>query len=495
MSLHRNVVANGLGQGWVALMSVAFVPLYIRLLGIEAYGLIGVFAAIQAWLTLLDVGLALALNREMARHQAGLSDPAAIRDVVRSVEVLCAALASVAMILLASAAPWLSESWLRPGALAIDEVRTGLYLMAFIVGCRLLEGVYHGAVQGLQRQVAASAASAALATFRWGGAALVLLAAPPTVGLFFAWQALASVLGVVVFAALLYRHLPAAPRPARASPAALKGMGPFAAGVAVTTLLGLLLTQLDKVILSRQLDLGAFGHYALAAYLASALQQLVLPISQAYYPRLSQLVAQADAAGEVRTYHEGAQLVTVLITPAAFLLILFGEAGLRLWTGDAALAGAVAPMLAFLAAGSLFNGFMSLPYNLQLAHGWSQFAVRVNLIAVALYVPALLWVVPHHAALGAAWLWLALNAGYFLVGIHFMHRRLLPAEKWAWYAADVAGPAAAAALVMVPAAWCLQPSWPPAAQLAWLGASGVAGLLAAAAGAPAWRTRLARRRR
>ena len=67
MSLKTNVTANFLGQGWRGLLGFAFVPVYIRYLGVEAYGLIAVFAVLQAWLGLLDLGLRPALSREMAR--------------------------------------------------------------------------------------------------------------------------------------------------------------------------------------------------------------------------------------------------------------------------------------------------------------------------------------------------------------------------------------------------------------------------------------------
>ena len=65
--LKRNLIANYLGQGWAALMGLAFIPLYIKYLGIEAYGLIGLFALLQAWLSLLDMGMTPTLGREMAR--------------------------------------------------------------------------------------------------------------------------------------------------------------------------------------------------------------------------------------------------------------------------------------------------------------------------------------------------------------------------------------------------------------------------------------------
>ena len=35
MSLKANLLANYFGQGWRALMSIVFVPLYVRYLGVE----------------------------------------------------------------------------------------------------------------------------------------------------------------------------------------------------------------------------------------------------------------------------------------------------------------------------------------------------------------------------------------------------------------------------------------------------------------------------
>ena len=69
--IKRNLIANFLGQGWTALMGLAFIPVYIKYLGIEAYGLIGIFAVLHAWLTLLDVGMTPTLGREMARFTGG----------------------------------------------------------------------------------------------------------------------------------------------------------------------------------------------------------------------------------------------------------------------------------------------------------------------------------------------------------------------------------------------------------------------------------------
>ncbi len=41
----NNVLANLAGRSCTAVLSLLFVPVYLRLLGVEAYGLVGLFAA------------------------------------------------------------------------------------------------------------------------------------------------------------------------------------------------------------------------------------------------------------------------------------------------------------------------------------------------------------------------------------------------------------------------------------------------------------------
>jgi O-antigen/teichoic acid export membrane protein len=129
---------------------------------------------------------------------------------------------------------------------------------------------------------------------------------------------------------------------------------------------------------------------------------------------------------------------------AATVMMIFGDKVLLLWTQDPPLVRCVAPLLPVLALGTLFNGLMWMPYHLQLAHGWTSLTIKLRSVAVVILIPAILWAVPAYGALGAAWVWVTLNAGYILFDIYFIHRRLLPTEKLRWYREDVAIPLAAA---------------------------------------------------
>jgi O-antigen/teichoic acid export membrane protein len=256
-----------------------------------------------------------------------------------------------------------------------------------------------------------------------------------------------SILSVCVLAILVYRALPSIGRSARFSFEALRGVWKFAGGMIGITLLSLLLMQVDKMLLTRLLPLEEFAYYAPACTVTTTLYMLVVPITTAFYPRLTQLVSKGDTQVLAHTYHQGAQLLTVLLAPAALMLIFFGDRILLLWTGDPKLTANVAPLLQVMACGTLLHGLMWMPYHLQLAYGWTSLSIKINVVAVAFLLPAILLTVPVYGAIGAAWMWVLLNVGYVVLGISLMHTRLLPEEKWRWYREDVILPLGGALLV------------------------------------------------
>jgi Polysaccharide biosynthesis protein. len=139
-TIKQNIIANYLGQGWSGFMAVAFLPLYIRYLGVEAFGLIGLFAVIQALVMILDMGMGPTLNREMASFTNGDYSPQSIRDLLRSLEIICLSLAMVVVIVAWLSSDYLAREWLRADHLPIGDVAHALTLMALVAALRLCEG-------------------------------------------------------------------------------------------------------------------------------------------------------------------------------------------------------------------------------------------------------------------------------------------------------------------------------------------------------------------
>lgn len=462
-------------------MGLAFIPIYLTRLGTEGFGLIGFFALLQAWLSLLDLGIGQTLSREIARFHAAQHTVAGIWRLIRSCELFGLAIAGTISLLIWLASDGLALHWIQGQALSSGEVAGAVRVMALVIALRVLESLYRGALIGAQRHAQLNLLGATIATLRWGGAAAVLVWVRADVATFFAWQALASAVAALLYGVALYAALPRQRGAARFSWRALADVSRFSTGMLATALLALVLTQMDKVVLSRILSLEAFGSYSVAVLASNALYQLVGPVTQAYAPRFAQLAARQDEPALRMAYHRGAQTLAVVLTPAALLLAIFAEPILRVWTQDADLAQRAAPVLTLLALGTWLNGVLGMAHMLQLAHGWPGLAVRLNLVAVALWVPALLWTAPRHGPAGTAALWLLLNLGLLLATPHLMHKRLLPGEQWRWYWTDTAQPALAAASVVVCSALLHPASLPRLPEALWLGMTGMLAFAAAAA--------------
>jgi len=492
MSLKSNVAANYFGQGWQALMNFAFVPIYIKYLRVEAYGLIGIFAFLQAWLVLLDMGLKPALGREMARFTAGAHDVQSIRDLLRSVELIGIAIAIAISLGIWAASGWLATHWVTAKHIPVEVVAHAFALMGLVAALRFLQDIYVSGSIGLQRQVPQNIVISITATLRGLGAVALLAWVSPTIEAFFLWQAALSVLTVALLAAVVYSALPPAPRGARFSGAALLNIRCFAKGILGITFLTLLLNQVDKIVLSHLLTLESFGYYTLAAAVTSALYTLTGPITEALYPRFTELVTKGDEAALRTIYHQGAQMVTVLTGSAALVLMIFGYKVLRLWTGNPELAQKVAPLLAVMSLGMLLNGLTSIPYLLQLAYGWTSLMIKVDVVAVILLVPAILLFVPIYGAISAAWLYVALNASYVMFIIPIMHRRLLPTDKWRWYRQDVVPPLAVATAFTLLCRWVMPHNLGKLGEFIALLTTSMCVLIAASTVAPMVRGQIAR---
>jgi len=447
MQLRRNIVANYLGQGWSVLMGLAFVPFYIRYLGFEAYGLIGVFVLLQTLLALLDLGLTPALSLEMSRYKAGAHEIGFIRNLVRSVELIALGIGLAIIVGCWLAADWIANDWLNGARLTHSEIAKAFVIMGGVAAMRFFENVHRSCLIGLQEQVLVNVITSVTATCRGAGAVLVLAWISPTISAFFVWQGIVSALCALAMLVALYRRVPITLRLANFSANALRSVWKFAGGMLLIAVLSLLLTQMDKIILSKLISLEDFGYYSLAATVANLLYMVVLPVSQAYYPHFSALLVQKDDEGLAQSFHKAAQLVSVIAGSLAFVLIAFGDHVVLLWTHDLALAKRVSPLVSVMALGTLLNGLLWIPHQMQLAHSITRLAVRTNLVAILVVLPALCWITPRYGALGAAWVWVALNTGYLVFNAHLMYRRILQSQRRTWYLQDVGVPVLTLAMV------------------------------------------------
>lgn len=463
MNLKINIIANFLGRGWLGIVNLIFVPFYIKFLGMEAYGLIGIYITLLGLLAVLDLGLSTTLNRTMAQHTATELEANQLHNLVRSFEIAYWCIGATMGVAIFFGAPWLADHWINQQAIPKQTVVNALRLMGGVIVFQWPSALYAGGLMGLQRQVLLNAIRSGVATLQSGGAVLVLWLISPTIQAFFIWQLFAYALQSWLMAKYLSKSLPfASGHRTRFETKWLLHNWQFSAGTMGITLLATMLTQLDKIIISKYFSLTIFGYYTLAFMVSNALSSFASPIFSAVFPRFSQLFAEDNNKELAALYHKSCQLMSLLIVPAGIYLVIFSEQILALWVGNPEVVNNVSPLLRVIILGTIANSIMLLPLALQLASGWTKLSFYKNLIAIVLYVPMLLGLVSKYGVMGAAISWVILNLCYVLFEPMAMHSRILKLEMFKWYWLDLGVPiivtvgiAAISNVLFIHASWLL----------------------------------------
>ncbi len=439
-SLKKNLTANFAGTFWQALMGLIFVPLYIKYIGMESYGLIGIFSTLQVIFGLLDVGLGSTLTREMARLSVLPNKEQETRNLVRTLETLYWGIAVFVGIAVVSLAPIIAQYWIKAGQLSPKTIEQSFLIMGFIMVFQMPIGFYSGGLMGLQKQVLLNVINVCMGTLRGAGAVLILWLVSPTIQAFLLWQFGISIINAFLFALFLWRNLPRSENKALFQTQLLGGIWRFTAGMSGISILAVILTQLDKIILSKLLSLEMFGYYSLASLVAMSLGRFFTPVFFSIYPRFTQLVSINDLDELKRLYHKSCQFIAVLILPIAVVVALFSYEVILLWTQNPVTAEKTHLIVSIMICGTALNGLMNPPYALQLAFGWTQLSVVKNIVALMILVPLIILLTMHYGPIGAASAWLMLNIGYVVFEIPVMHGKILRKEMWRWYWNDVSVP-------------------------------------------------------
>lgn len=446
MKLGRNLLAGLANSIWSALIGFAVIPFYLKYLGIEAYGLIGFFVTTQAVLSLLDMGMAPTINREVARCSAS-GNLREAGGLLHTLAVVYGCMAVLIALLIAALAPWIAEYWLQSSRLSAQTISYAVMLMGLVIACRWPVGLYQGALIGAQRLTVSSGINIVMTTVSSLGAVAVLAFVSPTIEAFFIWQALAGLAYVAAMRLGAWRVIGRI-TDVRFDVNALKNIWRFSAGMSGVAVSAIILMQLDKVLLSKILSLEDFGRYALAGVVASGLYVLLTPAFNVIYPRLSVLVAVNDTEKLVELYRSGTRLLLAALFPIATAAAVFAEEILLLWTGNPALASSTAPVVSLFLIGTALNGAMHFPYALQLAYGMTRLPLTINAVLVVVMIPTTILLALRYGVVGGAAAWVVLNGIYLLLGTWLTHRSILKGIGLKWLVSDVGIPLGISLLIV-----------------------------------------------
>jgi O-antigen/teichoic acid export membrane protein len=435
------------------LSGVIFVPIYVRMIGVESYGLVAFYGTLAGALIIFDLGLSTAISRQVAilKSQGGRANN--IQDLVLSVELIYWIIAvGIGLLIILLSYP-IAIYWLKAKDLPSYVIRNAIILMGIVFAFQFPASIYDGVMIGLEKQSFNALLYAALSVMKAIGVIAALYFISPTVQCYFIWQALVTLVFTLLSRYLAKRFLPSSETKARFSKTQLKTIWRFAAGMAGISFITFFLSQIDKIVVSKLVRLDYVGYYNLAFIVAGAIIQAISPLQPVIFPKFSALAAQNKQQELIALYHKGCRWVAIIVFPIGFTLIFFAKEILLLWTKNLVLAENTAPILKVFAVGSMCNCMMWMPYFFMLAKGNTRYTIYQNTIASIILVPLLFWWATKYGALGASYVWLSVNAGYVLISIPIFHRLYMKQELGNWYK-DISLPLISSVALAMIAKYC-----------------------------------------
>ncbi len=421
------------------LIGIIMIPMYVSYMGPEAYGLVGFFTMLQAWFLLLDIGLSPTMARETASYCGDATNSLDLRRLLRALECIfffVALLGGTFMILFSES---IANYWLKVEELSISEVKNAIMLMSIIVALRLVCGLYRGAINGFERLVWLSSFNIIIATARFIFVIpfFIFFGTSPTE--FFGYQLTVAILEITILIYKTYRLMPRLVE-GKNTPWQLKPLRrilKFSLSIAFTSSIWVLVTQTDKLILSKLLSLSDFAYFSLSVLAASGVLLISTPISGALLPRLTKLSAEGNLSELFNLYRNSTQLIGVVAIPTALVMSFFPEKVLWAWTGDAEIILNAPVVLSLYALGNGILALGAFPYYLQYARGDLKLHLIGSSIFLVILIPALIWCTTKYGISGAGYAWVGTNAFYFFFWVPTVHRHFKKGLHHEWLIKDL----------------------------------------------------------
>ena len=292
---------------------------------------------------------------------------------------------------------------------------------------------------GLEQQVFVNVLDVIFVSLRFLGGLFLVAVLSNDVVHYFVYQLSLSILEILIFRTKQFSTVPLKIKNSyRFYWVDVKPTLPFAMGIAYTAGVWVLITQVDKAILSSVLTLTEFGYYSLVALVVGGILQISHPLSEAIRPRMTALAESGRTQELHEIYLLGTQIVSAICCSASFVIAFNAKALIFLWTGNEDAAVWSEDVLFWFSLGNGILAVAAFQYYLQFAYGKLKLHVFGSTLSACVQVPIIAYAAFNYGALGAAMAWFGVRLFFFLFWVPVVHRAFAKGLHMQWLVSAIA---------------------------------------------------------
>lgn len=418
--LARNVVWSLLSSGAPLLVAIPVMPLLIRNLGTDRFGILTLAWALTGYAGLLDLGLGRALTQLVAK-KLGAGEAHEVPELFWTSFLLMVMFGLLGAVILIGLSPWLSHHALKIPPALQDEAVRAFFLLGLSLPVVIASTGLRGLLEAHQRFDLVSTLRVGTGVFTFAGPLLVLPFThrlEPVVGILIAGR----IVGCLANFWLCLRVVPELRRGVAWNRPSVGPLLRFGGWMTVTNVVGPLMVTLDRFVIGALLSVAAVAYYATPYEVVTKLLLVPTAVVGVMFPAFSASYVH-DKSRAAMLYTRSAKYVFLVLFPIVLLTVGLAANGLTIWLGSE-FARHSTRVVQWLALGVLANSLGLVPFSLIQGVGRPDLTAKLHLIELPLYLIGLFWLIRTDGIEGAAIAWsvrtivdavvLFLTARYFL---------------------------------------------------------------------------------
>lgn len=402
-SRHRRIfkaVSSGVAaKVLTSAVSLSTLPLAVRYLGAERYGVWVTIATTAVWINLLDLGIANTLTNQISRAYALQDKQAARRSFTNALFLTVAVTAGVGLLFafLVQRVSWTKIFNVGPNVSAREVewtvvVAVGLMLLA--LPCNLVSKL----LAGYQELPRASFASAAGALASLAGLALGIALHVDMPALYVMSLGCMTFSSLVMMLVVLCQKPWLLPAIHELDLRSMKELLDSGSSFFLIQVAGVIVFSSDNLIVGHYLGASEVTPYSVTwrlAGLSALMQSLMFP---ALWPAYAEAYARREYKWIRQAFAMTLKGVVTINILCALGLVLCGRTVIRIWAGAAAVPGT--DLLIAMGLWIVVSGFMSVESCLLAALNHTRWQAVLSVFAAALNIALSLALVRHIGAIG-----------------------------------------------------------------------------------------------
>lgn len=424
VAMARNTVWNIVGQAVPLIIAAFTIPILIKRLGIDRFGVLTLAWALVGYFSLFDLGIGRALTKVVSDKLA-CNKTNEVAGAVWSGMMMMVGLGVIFGTAIWLSAHWIVHSILRVPHNLIHETTRAMYPLALCIPVITTSTALRGVLEAQHRFGLTNTVRVSMGAFNFLGP-LVVSAISVSVYPVIAILVIGRIVTASVYLILCLKTTPALRHVVQFRREHCGELLSTGAWMTVSNVVGPVMVYLDRFLISAMLSVSLVAYYTTPFEVVTKLWILPVSVTTVLFPAFAAL-SITDVKRLNEAYGRGLRSTFALLFPAVFLIVLFAPEAMRLWLGPE-FERISTPVLRWLAIGVLVNSLAQVPFGLLQAANRSDITAKVHLTELPFYVVLVVAAVHWFGLTGAAVAWTIRLAIEGLV-LAYLARRFVVHEK------------------------------------------------------------------